>query len=99
MVKGSTPTFTLKLPIQTDVINYIEVVFVQKNNCVLTIEDDRITRSGAYVSFTLEEWETLEFAPGEIVEIQISFSTSNGQVFVSDIKKLAVQKKYPEDIT
>jgi hypothetical protein len=98
MVKGSTPIFTLKLPVHTDTITYIQVVFVQGNDCVLTVEEDRMTYSGMYTSFTLEDWETLEFKSGVIADIQVSVSTNDGQTFVSDIKKLAVQKKYPEDL-
>ena len=98
MVKGSTPTFTLKLPVHTDSITYMQVVFVQGNECKLIVESDRIKYRTDCAVFTLEEWETLEFIPGEIAEIQVSFSTNAGQVFVSDIKKLAIQKKYPEDL-
>ena len=98
MVKGSTPIFTLKLPVHTDTITYIQVVFVQGKDCVLTVEEDRMTYSGMYTSFTLEDWETLEFKSGVIADIQVSVSTNDGQTFVSDIKKLAVQKKYPEDL-
>ncbi len=98
MVKGSTPTFTLKLPVHTDVISYIEAILVQENECSLTIDSERMTFDGYYVSFTLEDWETLEFAPGVIAELQFSFGTSDGSVYVSDIRKVAVKKKYPEDI-
>ncbi len=98
MVKGSTPTFKLKLPVHSDSITYIQVVFVQGNECVLTVEEDRITYDGYYASFILEEWETLSFAPGVVAEIQLTVSTADGQVFVSDIKKLAIMKKYPEDL-
>lgn len=98
MVKGSTPTFTLKLPVHTDNVSSIQAVFVQDNECLLTLGIDRMTFSGVYSSFTLEEAETLKFAPGVIADMQVSLSTSDGQVFVSEIKKIAVQKKYPEDI-
>ena len=50
------------------------------------------------VSFKLEEWETLDFAPGVIADLQLTLSTKDGDVYVSDIKKVAVRKKYPEDI-
>ncbi len=98
MVKGSTPTFTIKLPVHTDIINYIQVVFVQENTCSLIVDTDRMVLDGYFASFTLEEWETLEFAPGVIADLQFSLSTKDGKVYVSDIRKVAVQKKYPEDI-
>jgi hypothetical protein len=98
MVKGSTPTFTLKLPVHSDIITDIQVIFVQENIFSLTVEADRITLDGYFASFTLEDWETLEFAPGVIADLQFSLTTDEGKIFVSDIKKVAVKKKYPEDI-
>jgi hypothetical protein len=98
MVKGSTPTFKLKLPVHSDIINTIEVIFVQENHSSLTVEGDRMTFDGYFVSFKLEDWETLEFAPGVIADLQLTLSTKDGDVYVSDIKKVAVRKKYPEDI-
>ena len=99
MVKGSTPTFKLKLPVHTDIISTIQVIFVQENYSSLTVESDRMTFDGYYVTFKLEDWETLEFVPGVIADLQLSLSTIDGDVYVSDIKKVAVRKKYPEDIT
>ncbi len=98
MVKGSTPTFTLKLPVHTDMLSAIQVIFVQGNTCSLTIDSDRMTFDGHFVTFTLEEWETLEFAPGVIADLQLSLTTNEGKIYVSDIKRVAVKKKYPEDI-
>lgn len=98
MVKGSTPTFTLKLPVHTDIISDIQVVFVQENTCSLIVEADRMAFDGYFASFTLEEWETLEFAPGVIADLQFSLTTNEGKIYVSDIRKVAVKKKYPEDI-
>ena len=98
MVKGSTPTFRLKLPVHTDIITDIQAIFVQENESSLTIENDRMTFDGFYASFTLEDWETLEFVPGIIADLQVTLMTSDGKTYVSDIKKVAVRKKYPEDI-
>ena len=98
MVKGSTPTFTLKLPVHSDMITYFDVIFVQENEHSLSVDKDRMTFDGYYASFTLEDWETLEFAPGVVAELQFTFGTKDGSVYVSDIRKVAVKKKYPEDI-
>ncbi len=98
MVKGSTPTFTLKLPIHTSAINFIQVMLVQENGHSLTVEGDRMTYNGYYASFTLEDWETLEFIPGIVADLQFTLGATDGNVYVSDIRKIAVKKKYPEDI-
>ena len=99
MVKGSTPTFTLKLPVHTDIISFIEAIFVQGDEFSMSVDKDRMSFDGYCASFTLEDWETLEFVPGVIAELQISLSTTDGKVYVSDTKKISVRKKYPEDIT
>ena len=99
MVKGSTPTFTLKLPVHTDIVNAITVIFVQDNGGSLMLDTERMTFDGYFVTFQLEEWETLEFTPGVIADLQFTFATTDGNVYVSEIRKVAVRKKYPEDIT
>ena len=33
-----------------------------------------------------------------VADLQLTLSTKDGDVYVSDIKKVAVRKKYPEDI-
>ncbi len=98
MYKGSTPTFILKLPVHADSITAMQVTFVQENNSMLSIDMERITLDSTYATFTLEEWETLEFVSGLIADIQLTIWTNDGKTIVSDIKKIAIQKKYPEDI-
>ncbi|MBQ7779269.1 MAG: hypothetical protein IJ404_02140 [Clostridia bacterium] len=96
MVKGSTPTFTLKLPVHSDMITYLEAILIQENVWSIVIEHERFTFDGYYASFTLEDWETMEFDPG-IIELQMTFRTDDAKVYVSDIRKVALKKKYPED--
>ncbi|MBE6582185.1 MAG: hypothetical protein E7648_02850 [Ruminococcaceae bacterium] len=96
MVKGSTPTFTLKLPVHTDMITSLEAIIMQEDVWSLIIEHERFTFDGYYATFTLEDWETMEFEPG-IVELQITFRTDDAKVYVSDIRRIAMRKKYPED--
>lgn len=96
MVKGSTPTFTLKLPVHSDMITSLEAILIQEDVWSIVIEHERFTFDGYYASFTLEEWETMEFDPG-VLELQITFRTEDTNVYVSDIRKVALKKKYPED--
>ena len=98
MVKGSTPTFTLKLPVHTDMITSLEAIIVQEDIASLVIDHERFTFNGYYASFTLEDWESMDFTPGIVAELQMTFRTADGKVYVSDIRKVAIKKKYPEDI-
>ena len=98
MVRGSTPTFRLKLPVHTDIISDVQAYLVQENEASITVEHDRMALDGYYASFTLEDWETLELVPNVVADLQITVVTTDGKIYVSEIKKVAVRKKYPEDI-
>lgn len=98
MVRGSTPTFTFKLPMAVSSLKSLDVVFVQNGASVLSFGLERMVFEDNCVSFTLEQEETLLFSAGSSAEVQLKAVTENGEVLMSDIRKTHVRKKYPEDI-
>lgn len=98
MVRGSTPTFTFKLPMSVSTLKSLDVVFIQNGKTVLSFGLERMTAQDNLVSFTLEEAETFLFSPGSSAEIQLKAVTANGDILISDTRKTHVRKKYPEDI-
>ncbi len=97
MVKGTTPTIIFRLPVARDSITFAEAFILQSGNDMICIEEERMTFDDTTVSFKLEDWETMSFVPGINAEVQLTVATSDGSILVSDIKKIPVRKKYPED--
>lgn len=98
MVRGSTPTFTFKLPMSVSSLKSLDVIFIQNGKTVLSFGLERMIFEDNCVSFTLEEAETFLFCAGSNAEIQLKAVTENGDILISDTRKTHVRKKYPEDI-
>ena len=98
MRRGSTPTFTVNMPAHSSCFSDVTVVFVQNGNVILTIGNEDLSFDGYSLTFTLSEEQSFMFEAGHIAELQLRAQTTLGQVLVSDIKQIAIMKKYPEDI-
>lgn len=95
MTRGSTPTFIFALPADSAVYTAIDIYFVQNGSVVLDKQKGELTASGNEVSFTMSEAESLKFTASVPAEIQIRLVTGEGRILISEIRKLAVLKKYP----
>lgn len=98
MVRGSTPTFTVLLPVNVSEIAALLVYFVQNDKLITTIRLERMITDEKEASFTLSEEETFAFSSNSNAEMQMTLHTKGGQVLVSQIKKIPIRKKYPEEI-
>lgn len=97
MVRGSTPTFTVLLPIDVSNLSSLVFNFVQDGSRILSFGLERLATNGKEVSFVLSEEETLAFSADSMAEMQIKLETVYGEIMLSDIRKILVKKKYPED--
>lgn len=95
MTRGSTPTFVFTLPSDTSVYSDIDIYFAQNGSVILDVTQDALTLSGNEVSFTMTEEESLKFTASVPAEIQIRLVTRNGRIFISEIRRIAVLKRYP----
>lgn len=98
MVRGSTPTFTILLPTDVSNLSSILVTFVQNGKHKMSFGFDRIVSSGKEISFELTEEETLTFSCDGAAEMQIRLETREGAVLISDIRRIPIRKKYPNDL-
>ena len=95
MTRGSTPTFIFTLPADVSVYTGIDIYFAQNGEVILDRDITSLTLSGNEVSFTMSEAESLKFAACVPAEIQIRLVTGDGKIFISEIRRIAVLKKYP----
>ncbi len=97
MRRGSTPTFIFSLPLDTSCLKEIEIFFLQKGQLILTVDRQALSMDGKEVSFMMSEQESMAFASSLPAEIQIRLVTTDGTVWISEIRSFSVRKKYPED--
>lgn len=97
MRRGSTPTFTISLPLDSSRFKDITVSMVQNGKNILSLPFSRITKDANKISFKLTEDETLLFEEGSNAELQLRAVETLGNVLISDVNKIAITKKYPED--
>lgn len=97
MRRGSTPTFTFSLPIDSSRFTDITASMVQNGKNILSLPSSRISKDGKIISFKLTEKETFLFDEGSNAEIQLRAVENLGNILISDVKKIAITKKYPED--
>lgn len=95
MTRGSTPTFVFTLPSDTSVYSDIDIYFSQNGSVILDVTQAALTLSGNEVSFTMTEEESLKFTASVPAEIQIRLVTRDGRIFISEIRRIAVLKRYP----
>lgn len=80
LYRGSTPTLTFKLSIETSALTVVSIAFAQNNAVVLekgladcTVGDDTL-------SLTLTEDETLLFDSSQNMELQIRCACGDGRL-------------------
>jgi hypothetical protein len=86
------------MPAHSSCFSDVTVVFVQNGKVILTLSNDALSFNDYTLTFTLTEEQSFMFEAGHIAELQLRAQTILGQVIVSDIKQIAIMKKYPEDI-
>ena len=98
MIRGSTPTFTCSLPADASLFVEIEVIFVQDGKEMIRLTKKDLTAAeGRGITFSLGEEQTLAFAAGVTAELQLRLVTSEGEIFLSLPKRLAVRRRISED--
>lgn len=95
MTRGSTPTFIFTLPADVSSYTGIDIYFAQNGSVILDKTADSLTLSGSTASFTMSETESLKFSASVPAEIQLRLVTGDGRIFISEIRRIAVLKKYP----
>jgi hypothetical protein len=92
MRRGTTPTHTFTLPVDTSNIVKLRIAYAQLGRVVLTKTEADVTMEGNTVQLRLAQEETLAFRCSRDVEIQVKALTSAGDSLVSDIMRVEVDR-------
>ena len=84
MRRGTTPTLTFTLPVDSSIIECLFITFSQKREIVLEKNINDCEFIDGALQVTLSQKETLSFNVGSI-DIQIRLKTNDGSAMASNI--------------
>ena len=98
MIRGTTPTHVYTLPFDCSVITALRINYAQHDERLFCKDKDDCVCDGNEVKCTLTQEDTLKFQCGEYAQVQIKVLTNGGEVLVSEIIKVLVEKCIDEDV-
>lgn len=98
MIRGTTPTHTFTLPIDTVDIAKLRITYSQNKQTVVEKTEADVDLSGKRLEYTLNQTESLAFDTRNPVEIQIKIKTYQGTVVASKIMRFNVTEVLNEEV-
>lgn len=92
MIRGTTPTHTFRLSIETSSIIEVRITYVQLGKTVIEKTEEDVRMGEKSISLTLTQEESLKFRAGSEVEVQLKVLTNVGTVLASPVISLNVDK-------
>ena len=96
--RGTTPTHTLTLPFEKELLADLRINYFQDKREVLVKEKKDVNISGNDITLTLSQEETFKFEEGKNVFIQLKIKTVNGKVLNSDIIEMRIDKSLDNEV-
>ncbi len=98
MIRGTTPTHTFTLPIDTVDIAKLRLTYCQNKQTVVEKTEADVNLSGKRLEYTLSQAESLAFDVKTPVEIQIKMKTYQETVVASKIMRFNVTEVLNEEV-
>ncbi len=92
MIRGTTPTHVFRVPFTAEEIRSVRVLYAQGDALVLTRTKTDCTVTDGEITLTLTQTETLRFAEGAPVQVQLRVLTADGRAFASRVMTLPLAK-------
>lgn len=98
MIRGTTPTHTFNLKVDTRTIRALRITYKQGEQIVLEKNEDDVKMSGTSIKVKLTQEDTYMFAANNPVQIQLKVKTAGQEVLASRIKTLTVSAILNEEV-
>ena len=98
MFKGSTPTHTFNVSIDTSLIKEVKITYSQMDKEKLVKRTDECTIGDGYISTRLSQEDTFLFEGNMIVTIQVRVLTLGGDALIAEPIMMAVGKCLDEEV-
>lgn len=92
MIRGTTPTHTFKIPLDTSRIESVRVIYSQNDVVKIVKTGDSCTIGPDTITVKLTQEETLSLDSCLIVKIQIRVLTTSGDALVSKVVRVTVDE-------
>lgn len=92
MIRGTTPTHVFSLPIATEDIKKVRIVYAQNDKPVFVKTEADCTMQGCTIQVTLKQEDTLALDCHKCVQIQIRVLTNQGDALASQTAHVRVEK-------
>lgn len=98
MIRGTTPTHTFNLPIDTKTIKTVRISYKQKDTVVFEKTEKDVTMLSTAIKLKLSQEDTLLLKQNTPVQIQLKVLTSDDVVMASPIKTIPVEVILNEEV-
>ena len=98
MIRGTTPTHTFLLPFDTAEIRSLRIAYAQRGEVILQKSEADCTCEGDTLRVQLTQEDTLRFAAGDRMQMQLRVRTANGDVFASRLLCAEVEDCLCEEV-
>jgi hypothetical protein len=97
MRRGTTPIHRFTLPVKSEEISKIRVLYAQNSKVILTKQDDVVFEGGKAVVHLTQE-DTLLFKSSSIAEIQLRIITTDGNALASNVLTVRVKRLLEDEV-
>ena len=91
-MRGTTPTHTFTVPIDTDAISKVKVIYAQEDAVLFAKDTEECGCKDGTITVKLTQADTLKFDCKKPAQIQMRILTQDGEALLSDIAYTSVGK-------
>ena len=98
MFKGTTPTHTFNVSIDTSILKEVKIIYSQNDREVLTKRLKDCVLGEGTITTSLTQEETFLFESGKFVSIQVRVLTDRGDALTSEQMMMSVAKCFDDEV-
>ena len=98
MIRGTTPTQIVNLPIDTSIVKKVRITYSQGSKTIVEKTEQDVAMSDKTIRFNLTQEETLSFSATTTVRVQIKVLTTANFVHACRIKCITVDDILNEEV-
>ena len=98
MFKGTTPTHTFNVDVETSLIQTVKITYTQKDRVVLVKRTDECTIGDGVITTRLTQEDTFLFEEDVLVTVQVRLLTFDGDALASAPMMMSVGKCLDDEV-
>lgn len=98
MIRGTTPTHIFTIPLATDLISCVRIIYAQNDIVLFEKQTDDCKLGNQTISTSLTQEETLLFDCKYLVQIQLRLLLNDGSALASKVNYIELEKCLSDEI-